>query len=93
MDCTDVDLYKVIELDAELPGTSQLTIDVMDKDDFGSISDDLIGKTVIDLEDRWFDSRWQELGMENMITPSEDGKGRRRWCTKPIERRSLYIPR
>ena len=40
-------------MDAELPGTSQLIVDVMDKDTIGS--DDLIGSTVIDLEDRWFD--------------------------------------
>lgn len=54
-DATDVDLYKLVEFNAELPGTSQLTIELMDKDDF--FSDDLIGKTVIDLEDRWFDKR------------------------------------
>ena len=35
--------------------------DVMDYDDF--TSDDLIGRTVIDLEDRWFDSfGWQQEG-------------------------------
>lgn len=32
-------------------------IDVMDYDDIGG--DELIGRTVIDLEDRWFDQRWQ----------------------------------
>jgi len=63
----EVDFYKLIEFDAELPGTSQLVIEVMDKDTIGS--DDLIGKTVIDLEDRWFDGRWQNMGVENMIKP------------------------
>ncbi len=91
IDCTDVDLYKVIELDAELPGTSQLSIEIMDKDDFGSISDDLIGKTIIDLEDRIFDTRWQELGKESESIPA-DGAGKRRWHTKPLECRSIYTP-
>lgn len=39
-----------IEIDAELPGASQLSIELMDRDTVGS--DDLIGATVIDLEDR-----------------------------------------
>ena len=56
----DCPFYKLVEFDAELPGTSQLIVDVMDKDTIGS--DDLIGSTTIDLEDRWFDKRWQELG-------------------------------
>lgn len=49
-DVTEVDLYKLVEFNIELPGFSQLQIEVMDKDDIGS--DDLIGKTIIDLEDR-----------------------------------------
>jgi hypothetical protein len=51
-DLVDVDLYKVFEFDAELPGTSMLKLEIMDKDTIGY--DDLIGKTVIDLEDRWY---------------------------------------
>ena len=86
-DVVDADMYKVIEMNAELPGTSQLQIEVMDKDDIGS--DDLIGKTVIDLEDRWFDGRWQKLGSENRVTATDDPNGVR-WDTKPIEVRSLY---
>jgi hypothetical protein len=88
-DVTDVDLYKLVELNAELPGFSQLTIEMMDKDDIGS--DDLIGKTIIDLEDRWFDKRWQELGAENRVLPSDDANNAR-WDTKPLELRSLYVP-
>lgn len=93
----DVDLYKCIEFDAELPGTSQLIIDVMDKDDFGPYSDDLIGRTIMDLEDRWFDARWQELGQENRRLPaavgtSSEEASKPRWCTKPIETRSIYVP-
>ena len=35
-------------------------------------SDDLIGRTVIDLEDRWFDARWQKMGEENVLMPGAD---------------------
>ena len=66
-DVTDVDLYKLIEFNAELPGTSWLNIKVIDKNDFNS--DGLIGQTGVDLEDRWFDSRWQEWGEENKVVP------------------------
>jgi hypothetical protein len=92
-DATDVDHYMMVEIDVELPGTSQLQIKVMDKDDFGALSDDLIGQTTIDLEDRWFDSRWQDYGKENQILPGEGSDASVvRWQTKPIERRSLYTP-
>ena len=76
-------------MDAELPGTSQLIIDVMDKDTIGY--DDLIGSTVIDLEDRWFSKEWQDLGKENMITPDANPLNAR-WNTKPVESRILKIP-
>merc|ERR1711871_709362 len=91
-DMTDVDLYKMIEVDCELPGASQLEVSMMDKDHIGG--DDLIGKTIIDLEDRWFDSRWQDWGEDNMILPGNDAEDetRVRWKTKPIERRPLRLP-
>ena len=76
-DVVDVDFYKMIEMDAELPGTSQLIIDVMDKDTIGY--DDLIGSTVIDLEDRWFDNRWQELGKEFRVMPDTGNINNIRW--------------
>ena len=37
---------------ASLPGTSSLEIEVYDMDEFSF--DDLIGKTTVHLEDRWF---------------------------------------
>lgn len=43
-------------LDASMPRCLD-QIEVMDYDDIGG--DELIGRTVIDLEDRWFDQRWQ----------------------------------
>ena len=54
---------------------------VMDKDVIGF--DDLIGKTTIDLEDRWFDQRWQEEGRNNMILPTEKNPTDCRWRTNP----------
>lgn len=88
-DVVDVDFYKMIEMKGELPGFSQLVIEVMDKDTIGS--DDMIGKTVIDLEDRWFDSRWQDLGKANRVLPDDDPNSAR-WDTKPLERRAIYVP-
>ena len=48
-----------IDTIAQLPGPSQLKIEVWDWDRFSH--DDLIGSTVIDLEDRWFDQRWRDM--------------------------------
>ena len=62
----------------------------MDKDTIGY--DDLIGSTVIDLEDRWFDNRWQALGREFRKDPSETINGLGRWDPKPVEKRTLYVP-
>jgi len=91
-DVKDVDLYKMIEFACELPGTSQLKVALWDADLIGT--DDLIGKTTIDLEDRWFDGRWQKLGEENIKMPGSDPNDptKVRWQTKPIERRSIYVP-
>merc|ERR1711871_572202 len=98
-DMVNCPFYKMIEIDAELPGSSQLIIDVMDKDTVGS--DDLIGRTVIDLEDRWFDKHWQKLGEENMVSgPGADegtdgdqtqATNNARWKTKPLEKRTLFV--
>lgn len=43
-----------------------LQIEVKDYDDIGQ--DDLIGRTVIDLEDRWFDQRWQVKAKQPCVT-------------------------
>ena len=86
-DVDEADLYKLIEFDCELPGAGRLDVALMDHDDFGS--DDLIGRTVIDLEDRWFDERWQKVG-EQTYDPDAEGGGR--WYAKPLENRPLFMP-
>jgi uncharacterized membrane protein len=85
-DATDVDFYQMIELNAELPGAGQMIVKVMDYDTFGT--DDLIGRTVVDLEDRWFDQRWQDLGTDTMNKEPES----LRWKAKPLEVRPLKQP-
>lgn len=91
-DAVDVDFYKMITFETQLPGISQLKVHVYDKDLIGI--DDVIGSTVIDLEDRWFDARWQDYGQENMIKPGDDATdpSKVRLATKPVERRGLYVP-
>eukprot|EP00397_Hematodinium_sp_SG-2012_P000503 GEMP01000503.1.p1 GENE.GEMP01000503.1~~GEMP01000503.1.p1 ORF type:complete len:1954 (+),score=493.38 GEMP01000503.1:276-6137(+) len=66
------EVYKCFEIPTTLPGSSQVIITLMDAD-YVSTSD-IIGYTVIDLEDRWFNSTWQKCY-------------RRR---PPIERHTLY---
>ena len=51
--------YKYYDITGEMPGSSNLKIEVLDYDDI--LSDDLIGSTIIDLEDRYFNSDWQKL--------------------------------
>ena len=84
-DATDVDLYKCVEFNTELPGASQLKIDLLDYDEIG-FKDDLIGRTVIDLEDRWFLKRWRTMGQDLQC----DEIGATRFAVKPLERRALY---
>merc|ERR1719487_2011624 len=45
-------------------------------------SHQLIGETVVDIEDRWFHNRWQELNQEDKETKVP---------LKPIEARPLYM--
>ena len=51
--------YQYYDLKIELPGSSKLRIQVMDYDNL--FTDDLVGETSIDIEDRYFDNRWQAL--------------------------------
>lgn len=58
-DKTDCDFFKMFEFKSILPGSSQLQIQVWDRDFL--VKDDLIGETVIDLENRFFSRRWRKL--------------------------------
>ena len=58
-DKKDCKWYKYYDIAAEIPGSSTLKIEVMDWDEI--LSDDLIGYTIIDLEDRYYSDTWQEM--------------------------------
>eukprot|EP00742_Colponemidia_sp_Colp-10_P008749 GILJ01009495.1.p1 GENE.GILJ01009495.1~~GILJ01009495.1.p1 ORF type:complete len:1395 (+),score=268.10 GILJ01009495.1:46-4230(+) len=51
--------YQLFEIETSLPGDSQLEIAVMDWDPF--FTNELIGKTELDLEDRYFSKQWRDL--------------------------------
>ena len=51
--------YKYYDIYTELPGSSKITIQVFDYNTI--FSDVLIGETSIDIEDRYFDNKWQSL--------------------------------
>jgi hypothetical protein len=78
----DPPLYKVLTFTTMLPGPSNLELQMWDYD---SVTfDDFIGKTVIDLEDRWFDPRWQSLG--------RGFETKKRFAPKPLEERRIFTP-
>lgn len=76
--------HAMFQFKAKLPGASELHVDVLDHDAFSltkaltgsSTDDELVGGTLIDLEDRWFSSKWQS--MEN--------------ARRPVETRALFAP-
>ena len=85
-DCTECDFNKMVEFQCEIPGASQLRVKVWDYDFIGS--NDLIGVTTIDIEDRWFDKRWQKMGKEKRCSDFNEGI---RWDIKPLESRQLLV--
>jgi len=50
--------HEKFEFRTRLPGPSQVTVEVWDWDGIG---DDLVGVTMIDIEDRWFSRDWRRL--------------------------------
>ena len=59
LDEPNPDFYKSYDFEGTFPGSSPLQIDVWDYDDI--FGDDLIGTTILDLEDRYFSLEWQAL--------------------------------
>jgi hypothetical protein len=59
-DCLALSCHRMYEIPTTLPGPSRLEIDMWDYDRLSA--NDFIGKTVIDLEDRWFEQAWQDFG-------------------------------
>lgn len=53
------DFFRVFEFEAVFPGCPLLNVQVYDYDDL--FTDDLIGETKIDLEDRFFSPEWQSI--------------------------------
>jgi hypothetical protein len=56
LDNPDPKFFKMYEFDAEFPGAPPLIIKAYDYDDL--FGDDLIGKTIIDMDDRFFCPEW-----------------------------------
>ena len=52
-------IYKLFSFTAEFPGAPMIEIEAIDYDDL--FGDDLIGKTSIDLDDRFFNGDWQAI--------------------------------
>ena len=52
-------IYKLFEFTGEFPGAPEIEIEAYDYDDL--FGDDLIGKTSIDLDDRFFNGDWQAI--------------------------------
>jgi hypothetical protein len=64
------------ERDVELPMDSRLEVSIMDYEDF-ALSQQLIGSTVIDLEDRWHSKKWRIASERQLV---------------PIESRNFFVP-
>lgn len=71
---TDPYFGRCFEFFSTMPGPANLTLTVKDYDIVGR--DEEIGRTVIDLEDRWFSQQWKSLAAEKA----------------PLERRTLRRP-
>eukprot|EP01084_Bolivina_argentea_P265705 450480_1 len=85
----DPDFYEKFEIPIILPGPSKLIIEIWDHD---GIFDDFMGKTVIDIEDRWYSEQWRSLNEANRIMEiSTDGQEKIIKNNIPVEHRTLRL--
>ncbi|MGL4948160.1 MAG: hypothetical protein ACRC42_02120, partial [Mycoplasma sp.] len=90
--------YKFYDIPVELPGAASLKVEVWDYDDL--LSDDLIGETIIDWEDRYFDSTWQDLvhkpvEVRPLLHPDisgSQGEAYMWWEIMDVDKRNESIP-
>jgi hypothetical protein len=61
----DPEFFEAFEIPCVIPGSSKLEVSVYDWDGIG---DDLIGNTVIDIEDRWFSKNWRKQALKPLET-------------------------
>ena len=59
LDCASPQWNEFISFAVNLPGSKPVEIEAYDYDDL--FGDDLIGTTVLDLDDRWFNPDWVQL--------------------------------
>ncbi|CAM9226495.1 unnamed protein product, partial [Choristocarpus tenellus] len=85
------DFFRCFEFQVTIPGESLLRLKasqpVYDHDRFGA--DELIGQTVIDLEDRWFSCAWHDIEEQDSFALEHREE---RGPFKPLEFRDLNIP-
>ena len=62
------EIFRRFDFESQLPGPSALKVAVWDKNNYKS--DELIGETTIDLEDRWFHPEWVKINKKQ--TPLEN---------------------
>jgi len=59
LDDPNPQFFQVFEFNGKFPGVSPLEIEAWDYDDL--FGDDLIGKTIVDLDDRFFCPEWRNI--------------------------------
>jgi hypothetical protein len=79
-DSNDPYFGEVFEFQSTMPGDTMLKIEVMDHDTFRC---DLIGTTTIDLEQRFFNKEWRQLGRQHPTGQV---------IKRPVEQRPLLLP-
>jgi len=59
IDCANPRFYKKYDFEGKFPGTSPVIIEVMDYD--AVFGDEVIGESLLDVEDRYFNMEWVNL--------------------------------